>query len=173
MPTHVSGMNKPMRERAAPVLAVLGLLTACSASDDEARVELSITHYEHLGGSTPPLHLPADSVAVEGGVRSIQVTGTVRLPDHCDVLRADLVDHRPNLELRLRHQQARGHEGSCDESDRTVLVAYRAEIRNLPPAEYRHRVIDEGHSEHGWLFRRSRAPGMDARHLHDGSVLVR
>ena len=173
-PAHVSGMDRPMHGRVVPVLAVLALLTACSTSEDEARVELSITHYEHLGRSTAPVHLPAESLAVEGGVGSIQVTGTIRLPDHCDDLRADLVDRRPVLELRLRHQQSRGHQRGCDESDdRTVLVAYRAEIRELPPARYRLRMIDEGHSAHGWFLRRSRAPGAIERHLHDDTVLVR
>ena len=162
-----------MHGRIVRVLAVVGLLTACSTSEDEARLRLSITHYEHLGPSTPPVHLPADSLAVQGGVGSIQVTGTIRLPDHCDDLRVDLVDRRPVLELRLRHQQSRGHQGGCDESDRTVLISYRAEIRDLPPAQYRLRVIDEGHSEHRWFIRRSRVPDSLARHLHDDTVLVR
>lgn len=172
-PAHLSGMDKPTHGRIVPVLAVLGLLTACSTSEDEARLRLSITRYEHLGPSTPPVHLPAESLAVYGGVGSIHVTGTIRLPDHCDDLRADLVDRGPLLEMRLRHQKSRGHQGGCDESDRSVLVAYRAEILNLPPAKYRLRVIDEGHTEHRWFFRRSRAPGVVTRHLHDDIVLVR
>lgn len=150
----------------------LGDAPACSSSG-EARVELVITHYEHLAAATPPIHLPTDSLSVSGEVGWIQVTGTIRLPDHCDVLRAHLEDRRPILELKLRHAEARGHEGGCVESDRSVAVAYRAEIRDLPPAQYRLRVIDEGHTEHRRGFARASARGGVARLLHDDTVVVR
>lgn len=167
-PTHSS------RWRTPPCATLLLALTsiACANSESETRLQFDITHYEHLGPSTAPIHLAADSLAVEGRSGSILVTGTIWLPDHCDDLRAQLVDHPPVLELRLRQHQARGHDGGCEASNRSVLVAYRAEIANLPPGTYRLRVLDEGHAEYVWLAGGSKPPERIS-HLHDETVTVR
>lgn len=148
------------------------LVAACANAEDEARLQFDITHYEHLSHSTAPLHLAADSLAVEGRPGSILVTGTIRLPDHCDDLRAKLLDRQAILELRLRQHQSRGHEGGCEESNRSVLVAYRAEIENLRPKTYRLQVLDEGHAEYVWLAGGSKPPESVTR-LHDDTVTVR
>lgn len=159
--------------RAFAVLLLAGQLGACADSGKDARLQFSITHSERLGRSTAPLHLRPDSLAVEGGVGSVQVTGTVWLPDRCDDLRANLVDRRPELDLRLRHRQLAGHRGECDEADRSVLVEYRARIGGLPPGRYRIRVLGEGHVEHGRLVWSPRGADGPARHLYDDTVLVR
>ena len=154
------------------VLLLAMLAAACASSEGEARLRFDITHYEHLGRSTAPIHLAADSLAVEGHSGSIVVTGTIRLPDHCHDLRANLVDRQPMLELRLRQHQSKGHDGGCETSNRSVLIAYRAEIANLRPGEYRLRVLDEGHAEYVWLAGGMKVPERIS-HLHDETVTVR
>lgn len=156
---------------AAGILGIMMLAGACSTSAEEARLDLRITHYEHLSGSGPPLHLPSASTAVEGGDGRIRVSGTIRLPDHCDVLRADLAESRSEIDLRLRHERSGGHDGPCDDSDRSVLVAYTADIRQLPPGRYRLRVVEQEHAEHArrWW---TRDPEPEMTLLHEADVRV-
>ena len=171
-PARAGALSPRPRNTPRRVLLLAMLVGGCADSEDEARLQFEITHYEHLSRSAAPLHLAADSLAVEGRPGSILVTGTIRLPDHCGDLRARLLDRQPILELRLRQHQSRGHEGGCEESNRSVLVAYRAEIENLRPGTYRLRVLDEGHAEYVWLAGGSKAPESVTR-LHDDTITAR
>lgn len=157
---------------AAGILGIVMLAGACSRSAEEAWLDFRITHFEHLSGSGPPLHLPSASTAAEGGDGRIRVSGTIRLPDHCDVLQADLEERRPEIDLRLRPERSGGHDGPCDESDRSVLVAYTADIQQLPPGQYRLRVLEEEHVEHArrWW---TRDPEPETTLLHEADVRVR
>lgn len=153
------------------VLAFAVLTGGCLISDEEPRLDFRLTHFEHLSSGAPPLHLP-DSIAADAGKGGIRITGTIRLPDHCDGLRAGLVDRRPALDLRLRVTPSEGHSGPCDDSDRSVLVSYAADIRLLPAGRYHLRVLEEAHVEHGWRFWR-RGSGAAGTLLHEEDVLVR
>lgn len=166
-----SGRRGAKRQRSVRIPAVFWLLTACSGSEREASIDLSITHYELLNASSPPVHLQADRVAVTGGAGSVEVTGAIRLPDHCDALRAHLVDRRPDLEVRLRYRPSRRHRGDCDEFDHTPLLGYTAEIGPLPPGRYHLRILEESHREHGRWWP-SQRPDTAAAILHQTDVLV-
>lgn len=120
-------------------------MLACS-SDEDPEVNLRLTHFDHISASTTKLHLPPDSLSVSDSINQITVQGSIRLPDHCDQLRAALESSGRELELRLQAATSHSHR-ECEGSDRTVIVGYAARLRNLPPGEYRLRVVYDSHAK--------------------------
>ena len=147
------------------------LLALASCDRGAPRVALRLTHYEHVSSASTGPHLERESVAVKGGVRQIQVDGTITLPDHCDVLRVGLEFDPPEVELRLRAGKNNEPAEQCDQSDRSVIVQYVARIDSLPAAQYGFRIVYDSHSAH------ARPPGGGdpaiERTLYEGSVVVR
>ena len=116
--------------------------------DDGPDVALVITHFEHVGASDQGIHLAPASVGVAAAPGGMRVDGTITLPDHCDVLHAEIGLDEGDLELRLRARRTDEPGDRCDLRERTVIVRYTATIDRLPPDRYPFRVVYQSHSTH-------------------------
>ena len=138
----MGGTFHSVSRRLLTACALLNLCSACSRIPHGVEVRFRITHIDQVGDAGASSNVDHALAAPVLTSNTASVNGIILVPDRCDKVDASIERDSATLLLSIQARLSSGHDGGCDTAGEITVMQYTADMVNLPPGNYRLRVVN-------------------------------